>query len=107
MCAPLDTGVPTTGEGAMAHVGAGSMTRLHLVGRMAFGLALIAALTACAIAKDPSAQLKSQGTQTQSKPDESCPWECVTWGESCVVDPRGVRKCMRECRDFRRVCGGD
>ena len=83
------------------------MTRLHVVGRVAFGLALVAVLAACAIAKDPGGHVKGQGAQGQSKQDESCPWECVTWGENCMVDPRGVRKCMRECRDFRRVCGGE
>ena len=33
-----------------------------------------------------------------------CEWQCVRWGERCNVDPRGVRKCEKDCEDFRKVC---
>ena len=33
-----------------------------------------------------------------------CGWQCLEWGQNCVVDARGIQKCARECKSFREVC---
>ena len=61
-------------------------------------------LTACVTGDGTSPQTRSTNTHPHEDVATDCPWECANWGDNCMVDARGVQKCMRECRDFRRVC---
>lgn len=36
--------------------------------------------------------------------DRQCMKVCIRWGEDCIIDNRGVRKCRRSCQEFGEQC---
>lgn len=33
-----------------------------------------------------------------------CDWQCLDWAKTCEIDGRGVNKCVRSCREFKKSC---
>lgn len=36
--------------------------------------------------------------------DQRCMKVCIRWGEDCIIDNRGVRRCQRSCQEFGEQC---
>jgi hypothetical protein len=52
-----------------------------------------------------SGTLLVPGEEDQSKErKEQCMTVCLRWGEDCVIDHRGIRRCRRTCQEFGEQC---
>lgn len=40
----------------------------------------------------------------KSAQDRQCMKVCIRWGEDCIIDNRGVRRCQRSCQEFGEQC---
>ncbi|MGE0861667.1 MAG: hypothetical protein AB7I01_15355 [Gammaproteobacteria bacterium] len=72
----------------------------------ALALAALVALGACAQAptQAPTTAGDSSSSTKGTEGGGKCYQGCITWGESCNVDPRGVYKCQRRCEKFGEIC---
>ena len=70
--------------------------------------AALLALGACQHAPPPTPSASSPSAATapsgEGGKDGKCYQGCVTWGEACNADPRGVYKCQRRCEKFGEIC---
>lgn len=69
-------------------------------------LAALLSLGACAQAPTPAPAATGEGASATkgAEGDGKCYQGCITWGQSCNVDPRGVYKCQRRCEKFGEIC---
>lgn len=52
-----------------------------------------------------SGTLLVPGEEEESKEQKKqCMTVCLRWGEDCVIDHRGVRRCRRTCQEFGEQC---
>ena len=75
----------------------------------ALALAALLALGACAQSPTPAPAAANEASSSAKGAEGGegggkCYQGCITWGESCNVDPRGVYKCQRRCEKFGEIC---